>query len=575
MTTNLKSNTINTNTLEPNAVATLVNAYTTQTGKMQIGSSSNTGVATNVGICVAPITTGTIRTISIGKTTVDSVHVANVEHIGPAIGNATAPLAGDFDICSTQTTGILNIGTGVRTTTGDINIGTGSTTSAINIGNKTTTGNTVVINSGSGGIVLASNNATVGQGINIKNNTVDVNKLADVLSVGTTNATGGITIGNSTQSNITVGAITIGNGTIQRGGVGDSLTIAPNTTIGNLSFGIAQTSGTLDIGTGARTSGNINIGTGSTQNTITIGNKTNTTNGVTISAGTPGITLSSGTGANLSGIKVTGNTVDVVTATETLNIAPSQLTGILNIGVGARTGTGVINLGTGNQSSTINIGFNGLNAQNKVFINSGPSGTSFLSNAGSNGINIATTVVDTFTTGTLSLGTLSANNVSIGTSGTTTVNNALTATGLTTANGGLTMGGANNITLGTGATAPTAGTQLGGITAGTFTTPGSAFSVTKDVATLTVPQVGVYIFFFTMQTNYTVKPTSMSITLGGTALPLPTYSCGDSYATPTIGTMTSSFLARITTVGTVILTFNLTGTIDSLGVTSYSAVRIA
>jgi hypothetical protein len=441
---------ISTNTLEPNAVATLVNAYTTHTGKMQIGSSSNTGVATNVGICVAPITTGTVRTISVGKTTVDSVHVANVEHTGPAIGNATAPAAGLFEICTAQTTGILNIGTGTRTGVGAINIGTGSTSSAINIGNKTTstnsvvinsgsagillasnnavagrgikitdntvdvaiatetlsigattggainigTGmtssaitignkttstNSVVINSGSAGILLASNNATTGRGINVKDNTVDVAVAADTLSVGTTNATGGITIGNGTQTNITVGGITIGNGNIQRSAVTDALTIAPNTTTGNLSLGVAQTTGILDIGTGTRTTtGAINIGTGITTASINIGKKTATASNVNILAGTGGINLVSGS-ATADGIKVSG------------------------------------------------------------------------------------TVIDTVIAESLSFGTATANNVNIGktSTGATTVNNALTATGLTTVNGGLTVGGSNNITLGNGTVSPATSANLG------------------------------------------------------------------------------------------------------------------
>jgi hypothetical protein len=647
MTTNLKSNVINTNTLEPITVASLVNAYTTQTGTMQIGSATSTG---NIGIC-APIPGITaVKTIQVGNRTGDSVHVANVEHTGFGIGNATSSTVGQFDICTAQTTGILNIGTGVRTGVGAINLGTGSTTSAINIGNKTATANTVTINSGSAGITLAStgtanaginvkgnavdvvtagnalslgttnatggisigngtqNNITVGNvtigngniqrsavsdsltiapntttgnlslgvaqttgtldigtgvrtttgtisigtgsttsainignktatantvtinsgsagitlastgtanaGINVKGNAVDIATAGGALSLGTTNATGGITIGNTTQNNITVGNVTIGNGTIQRSAVNDFLTIAPNTTTGNLSLGVAQTSGILDIGTGARIgAGNINIGTASESSAINIGNKTNTANGVVISAGTPGITLSSGN--TLAGIKVTNNTIDVVTATETFDIGKSQLTGVLNIGTGDRTTIGEINIGTRNLSSNINIGYSNLNAQNRVFINSGPSGTSFLSNAGSNGINISTTVVDTYIAGTLSLGTATASGISIGPStGTTTVNNALTSTGLITANAGLTMGTAQNITLKTNTTAPTEQTQLGGKSVGTLlaTTPING----SVLGTITITTPGIYILAFGFYLNITALGNVNYVQLTGT-----------------------------------------------------------
>jgi hypothetical protein len=220
---------IKANTLEPNAVATLVNAYTTHTAKMQIGSSSNTGSGTNVGICVAPLVTSTSRTISIGKTTVDSVHVANVEHIGPAIGNATASLSGDFDICTAQTTGILNIGTGVRTGTGAINIGTNATTSATIIGNNTATANTLELRSGSAGITLATNSST---GINIKSKTVDVDG-SGTLSLGITTATnvdiGKTATGTTTINNaLTATGLTTANGGLTMG-TGKNITLQPST----------------------------------------------------------------------------------------------------------------------------------------------------------------------------------------------------------------------------------------------------------------------------------------------------------------------------------------------------------
>ena len=237
MTTFQASGGINTNTLEPSDVSTLVNAYTTHTAKMQIGSSSNTGSATNVGICVAPLVTSTSRTISIGKTTVDSVHVANVEHIGPAISNASAPLAGLFEICTAQTTGILNIGTGVRTTTGAINIGTNATTSATIIGNNTTTANTLSLRSGSAGITLASNNI---DGINVKGRNIDVVS-AGTLSLGTTTATN-VGIGTSATGTTTINNALTATGLITANG-GLTMGGSNNITLG--SGAVAPTSAQL------------------------------------------------------------------------------------------------------------------------------------------------------------------------------------------------------------------------------------------------------------------------------------------------------------------------------------------
>ena len=434
---------ISTNTLEAYNNPVPVTAYTLQTGTMQIGSATNTGVATNVGICVAPITTGSIRTINIGKTTVDSVHVANVEHTGPAIGNATAPAAGLFEICTAQTTGILNIGTGARTGAGAINLGTGSSTSAINIGNKTATANGVTISAGTPGITLSS--GTTLAGINVKNNTVDVVTATEALDIGT-----------------------------------------------------SQITGILNIGTGARTTtGAINLGTGSTTSAINIGNKTGTANTVVINSGSAGIKLASGT--TLAGINVSGNTVDVVTATEALDIGTSQLTGILNIGTGARTTTGVINLGTGNLSSTINIGNSLSNPAGKVVINSATPGTSFFSGGVGTGINIATTVIDTTSAATLSLGTANATTVNIN-----------SGTNATNINGNVTL--TKPLALGS---VPTADTQLGFITAGTF---GSAVlnPAGGTCGTIILPQIGRYIVSYVMAFTYGgVSPTNLQTALNG------------------------------------------------------------
>jgi hypothetical protein len=178
-----------------------------------------------------------------------------------------------------------------------------------------------------------------------------------------------------------------------------------------------------------------------------------------------------------------------------------------------------------------------------------------------------------------------ANQITLGTAtesvrvlGTTTLTGATTATGLITANGGLTMGGSNNITLGTGAVVPdTNGTQLGSVIVGIFNTPGSSFNTNKNIATLTIPQTGTYIVFFSFQTNYTTLPTQSYITVSsGTSVYTPTPGL---YA-PTVinsvaGQVSGSFPIVVTTVGTVILQYFISGTINFISVQSYSAMRIA
>lgn len=427
-------------------------------------------------------------------------------------GNVQATGVGSqLDIGANQTTGILNIGTGVRTTTGAINIGTGSTSSAINIGNKTGTTNTVVINSGSAGITLAST-GTAGLGINVKGNAIDTVSAGVFLDIGTTNATGGIAIGNSTQTNITVGGITVGNNIIRASAVGNNMGFATTTTTGDITIGAAQTAGLLSIGTATRIAGgNINIGTASTGNAINIGNKTDTTNTVAIKSGSAGITLASGTA--LAGLKVSGNTVDVVTATEALDIGTSQLTGILNIGTGVRTGVGAINIGTNNASSEINIGKSNNNGVNKVTIGAGTSGTTFYTGASpTNGINIASTIVDTVTTGTLSLGTASADNVSIG----STTSNVNIKTELTSS-------GDVNIATGTGVSQSTTVNIGSGSTTGTVKIGGAS-----NVVELAKPPTLSYTTlptFTPTQIGYTLRAVlTVNTAAGATTVPIDPFS---------------------------------------------------
>jgi hypothetical protein len=70
-----------------------------------------------------------------GLTLTNALMLIKAGLVGPATNGVS------FGLCSTQTTGILNIGTGARTTTGTINIGTGAggTLNPINVGSGSST----------------------------------------------------------------------------------------------------------------------------------------------------------------------------------------------------------------------------------------------------------------------------------------------------------------------------------------------------------------------------------------------------------------------------------------------------
>jgi hypothetical protein len=95
--------TLKTSSIETPTPTTAFSLLSTQTANLNIGNT----------------TTGTSgQTIKIGPSTLTSIHCANIDHKGTTINNASAPALGDISICDAQTSGILNIGTGARLTTG-------------------------------------------------------------------------------------------------------------------------------------------------------------------------------------------------------------------------------------------------------------------------------------------------------------------------------------------------------------------------------------------------------------------------------------------------------------------------
>lgn len=83
---------------------------------------------------------GTIRIGPTGGTAGVSVHCANMDFKNNAMNNATSNTGGDISIGNSQTSGELNIGTGIRVTSGN--------GGAINIGNSSNLSNIAPINLG-------------------------------------------------------------------------------------------------------------------------------------------------------------------------------------------------------------------------------------------------------------------------------------------------------------------------------------------------------------------------------------------------------------------------------------------
>ena len=150
----------------------------------------------------------------------------------------------------------------------------------------------------------------------------------------------------------------------------------------------------------SQTTPDISIGTSGSAKTIKIGNSTNT---IVASA----LTINAETINNVTGVTGTGNiAIGQLMTSGTVGISNnSARTGQINIGSGA-TSSGAISIGSGASSVvTLRLGNGGTGA-----------------------------------TGAVSIGTLNV---------LTTVGGGLVTSGLITANGGLTMGGSNYITLGT------------------------------------------------------------------------------------------------------------------------------
>jgi len=139
--------------------------------------------------------------------------------------NAITPTTGVLSVGYSQTIGVLNLGTGVRTAAGIVNIATGASNAcAINIMNGATTAGSVNIANGTG----ASQTTAV--------------------NIGSGSTTGTVTIGNSANTVQINGALTLGTG--------KNITLQPTT-------GIVAPTAFTQLGGTSTTESNITLTLGS------------------------------------------------------------------------------------------------------------------------------------------------------------------------------------------------------------------------------------------------------------------------------------------------------------------------
>ena len=240
------------------------------------GITATTGsIAASSGAITASttITAGTGITATTGDITASSGSVSASTSVKSPSVNGLADTA-NLGICTTQTTGVLNIGTGSRTKTlgtqeGNINIGTGLNTiisgtsgPSINIGTNASALNKTEINIGAG-----TTYTTINGPVSITGQT----------SANAISATGLIT----TSNNIT----TTGTGDIQSAGkvktsildaVADTtagttaLKIGSNVLLGDIEIGNAQTTGDIKIGLSDTAGATITVGTSATATTTDV-----------------------------------------------------------------------------------------------------------------------------------------------------------------------------------------------------------------------------------------------------------------------------------------------------------------
>jgi hypothetical protein len=146
---------------------------------------------------------GTIRLGPTGTSGV-SVHAGNIDCTNNTINNATDASLNNLSIANSQTSGVLNLGTGARATSGNggaINIGTGS-------------GSTAPINIGMTGVIAGTSTVNINTSVSGAH-PVNIGSLTSLTTVngaltttGLTTANGGLTIGGANGITLTSSSYT-------------------------------------------------------------------------------------------------------------------------------------------------------------------------------------------------------------------------------------------------------------------------------------------------------------------------------------------------------------------------------
>ena len=441
-------------------------------------------------------------------------------------------VADTASVLETFSGGLLTNSVGALAITSNLEIATSQTSGVLNIGTLATREAAGVINIGASGGLHT---------IVMDTSSVANTNAAPAISIGTSASAKTIKINNNSNS--------VHCSSIDLKGASINHIVANSATPITIGDGQTNSAGGLLIGCSA--AGNVR-----TSAPIKIGADTTTTSAITVGA--------------------SGSSTSLLGTTTVSNLKADALTratgGLLSIGTTTATS---MTLG----SASCAVACNGLLTStagiksNSYDINLlSPSELSF----GAGVTNDIVRIAENITTGQVLIGNGAscAGACYIMTSGTTARTIGIGSTVATTTinlNGDVTL--QKPLTLGT---APTTATQLGGVTAGSFLTPASAFSTTKTVATVTVPAVGLYLCTFSFQVNFTVLPTANYITTGGTSTGFPAAVIGmNIITTGANGGMSGSFFAQITAVGTITLVYNVTGTVNSLSSTLYQINRLA
>jgi len=278
-------------TTTTNIVCDTITINTSGTAPTMTAGDNSTNIATTAYVDNA--TTGAFVTLAGTQTITGEKTLSNANTFitGNTVTDSiqSSAVGTTQNIATTQTSGVLNVGT-LGSRSGAININTGGTTTApVNISTASTSFNTVSIGSvggtvSIGGATTFTSTTPCSFGFGLNTNTINVGTVTANMTIAGTQTSGQLNIGNLSSR---TGPITIGSGTSTK-------TIAignPTATTTNI-FGSTlaldtSTTGIININTGATSTAQVNISSGTTLNApITIGSSSSTTQTCSMNAET-------------------------------------------------------------------------------------------------------------------------------------------------------------------------------------------------------------------------------------------------------------------------------------------------